>query len=119
MIAYLSATLAIAGIGSVYTYFGHGITSKYMTFAFVFPLAAGIICYIINALGLYDRFFVNAMNASMATITVGSVVKGILEIAGATTKFLKIFWLLGIVIAAVGAIRFIIVLAKRSKTAKE
>ncbi len=98
IIVLVIVTLLVMIIGYIYnTFLGHGVTSTYMAHAYFYPLFFGLF---INALLLPVqkrlpfvgtvgyRVFNNTFNAGIATLTVYSIIKGVLEIAGADSNLL-------------------------------
>ena len=87
-ITYLIATVAMVILEKIYRLFGHGVTSPAMTWMFLFPLAGGLLIYLVNRakVDIEDaerlRSFSNLYHSGIATLTVGSFLKGVLEIAG-------------------------------------
>ena len=87
--------------GLVYEVFSHNVFSNYMIFAFAIPLILGAIVSIIMY-GLktqkVTRWQNNLYNASVATLTVWSIVNGILEIYGTTNWKVNIYLILYIIL---------------------
>ena len=113
--AYLLLALVAMGVNLIYGYFGHGVHSAAMTWMFLYPLLGGALGYF-----LIDRFsplitrFVayrigyNSYNSGIGALTVGSFLKGILEIAGTNSPYLLIFTIIGWVAIALGLIIYFI-----------
>lgn len=82
----------------VYTCFSHGIRSPFMTYLWAIPLTLGTVVYAICGLLLRD-FPVGAptflYNAGVSTLTVGSLVLGILEIADASSVLMMVYPVVG------------------------
>jgi len=96
---YLLIAIFCALFGIIYEQFSHGVYSGYMIFAFAFPLVGGTFPFAILSLfvhgllpGRLSRFL---YNAGIAALTVGSMMKGILEIYGTTNDLLKIYQFAG------------------------
>lgn len=86
----------------VYGIFGHGVTSPYMTYMFLYPLLGGALFYGIIMLLIPSivnkkryRFFYNIYNSGIAVLTVGSFLRGIMEIAGTFSTYLMAYTLVG------------------------
>ena len=86
----------------VYGIFGHGVTSPYMTYMFLYPLVGGVLFYGIVMLLIPSivnkkryRFFYNIYNSGIAVLTVGSFLRGIMEIAGTFSTYLMAYTLVG------------------------
>lgn len=94
MIKSLLLVLFVGIAGVIYTYFSHGVTSLYMSFAFVWLLVGFVLKFIINRFirkrprrwiatlqqGLWLSYMLNA--------TLGSIIIGIINIAGSYTNLL-------------------------------
>ena len=98
---YLAAALFCALFGAVYEIFSHEVYSYPMIYAFAIPLAGGALPFLALAAGLVRRWrFPGAVSRSLyhagiAALTVGSILRGILEIYGTTSHLSKIYWLAG------------------------
>lgn len=106
---YLIISLFCAVIGGIYEKFSHEVYSYYMIYAFGFPLVLGAIP--LFAIGLYGkkipcRFSLNAWNSGVATLTVGSIFKGALDIYGTTNKLLIVYPIVGGALLLAGLIAF-------------
>jgi hypothetical protein len=96
-------------VDNIYALFGHGVRSAAMTYMFLYPLIGGTVFY--SALNLLIgnpgekpvyRVFKNLWNSGLAVLTVGSLLKGILEIAGAESPYVLPFQLCGWMFLAAG-----------------
>lgn len=96
-LSWLFVTLFVALFGAVYEAFSHGVYSYYMLYAFAFPLVLGVLPALL--LGLRRKSLPRPIqsigNAAIATLTVGSLVSGALEIYGTTNPLTAVYWLLG------------------------
>ncbi len=106
---YLLATVLTALFGAVYEKYSHEVYSYWMIYAFAFPLVAGAVPFQMLSLRpvkhdppLPCR---QMYHCGVATLTVGSIVEGILDIYGTTNALTGCYWLLGgvLLIAAVTA----------------
>jgi len=96
VIVYLVTTLFLIAFNAIYSLFGHGVSSPYMSYAFAFSLVLGVGGFILlGLLKLKNRIAYNLCNAGIATLTVGSVLRGVIEIAGADTFYPTIYFLVG------------------------
>ena len=116
---YLAAAVVVAAAGQIYELFSHGVYSNYMIFAFMIPLAAGAVPNMIAAAfnkkrgpsGFYldasdsgraapgIRFAASGLQlAAVATLTVGSLVKGALEIYGTTNRLTAVYPVAGTIL---------------------
>ena len=100
-IIYLIATVTMVILEKIYRLFGHGVTSPAMTWMFLFPLAGGLLIYLVSRAKVdiedVERFrsFSNLYHSGIATLTVGSFLKGVLEIAGTDSVYLLYFYIVG------------------------
>jgi len=99
---YFILTITAIVVDKVYGIFGHGVESTSMTWMFLYPLLGGVLFFfiierfsphIINFSGY--RAFCNTYNSGVATLTFGSLLKGILEIAGTNSSYLVFFYVVG------------------------
>ncbi|HNY18733.1 MAG TPA: hypothetical protein PLQ28_06615 [Flexilinea sp.] len=105
---YLLNAIFCALFGIIYEQFSHGVYSGYMIFAFAFPLVGGTFPFAVLSLfahgllpGRLPRFL---YNAGIAALTVGSMMKGVLEIYGTTNDLLKIYRFAGFGFVGIGLI---------------
>ena len=102
---YLAAAVVVAAAGQIYELFSHGVYSNYMIFAFMIPLAAGAVPNMIGAAvnkkgassGSY-RAASALQLAAVATLTVGSLVKGALDIYGTTNRLTAVYPVAGTIL---------------------
>lgn len=119
--AYLLISLFCVLFGAVYERFSHEVYSGYMIYAFVFPLAGGTLPFMsMSRFGcrrLPGRLPLNIYNAGIATVTVGSIMKGVLDIYGTTNDLLGFYWYIGFGLLAAGVILYLlrIISAKKDK----
>ena len=119
---FLGVTVFVGIFSAVYEYHAHGVRSKPMIFAFLFPLVLGVIPLVALAyLGsmkkiLYDgaaRAGINLFYAGIATLTLGSISSGVVEIYGTTNHLIKYFYIVGCPLLAVGLVVASVGLAKK------
>lgn len=104
---YLIAAMFCALFGAVYEIFSHGVFSFYMIYAFAFPLFLGCFPYLILSIkGIRKVNTISDIvyNFSIAILTIGSMVCGVLEIYGTTNDLTNIYWLVGIILFLTGSI---------------
>lgn len=80
-----------AVFGLVYEHFSHGVTSYYMLFAFLIPLLVGAA----RLLPVFRKRGGLFWSCGTLTLTVGSLLRGALEIYGTTSRLCGIYWILG------------------------
>ncbi len=102
VLTYVGTAAFCALFAAVYNAFGHGVTSPHMSLLFLYPLLGGALPF--GLLWLcgerldatrHRRFCYNAWNSGIAALTVGSLVRGICAIAGATTPYTPVYTVCG------------------------
>lgn len=96
---YAGITLFCAAFFLIYDQFSHGVRSPYMTFLFLWPLVLGLFPYLL----LYyftrfrqpDKLAENLYHPGVACLTVGSVLRGIFDIAGTTSDYQHYLMIVG------------------------
>lgn len=103
---YLVITAVCAVISAVYEYFSFGVYSVSMICLCLYPFFLGALPFAFlkaHAKIPYPSLSsLNLWNAGVATLTAGSLVRGIVEIYGTTTPFLVFYDMAGIVFLAAG-----------------
>lgn len=104
---YLLVSLFCALFGAVYERFSHEVYSFYMIYAFVFPLAGGTLPFL--AISLFRKRYPGAVarnlyHSGIATLTVGSIVQGILDIYGTTNRLTGLYWIVGAILVISGIV---------------
>ena len=104
---YLLISLFCILFGAIYEVFSHEVYSFYMIYAFIFPLAGGVLPFLKIALsntGVYPGIAARIIyNSGIATLTVGSILRGILDIYGTSNHLLIVYWIAGTALTIVGA----------------
>ena len=96
---YLLASIVIAAAAAVYGLFSHGVYSYYMTYAFMIPLLGGALPHLIAAMKRAEEqagasdipAAKDTQLAFVATLTAGSLLKGVLDIYGTTNRLLLVY----------------------------
>ena len=110
---FLGVTVFTGIFSAVYEHYGHGVKSNPMIFAFVYPLVLGVIPLIALAYlpsmkkVRYDgavRAGINLFYSAIATLTLGSVASGVVEIYGTTNHLIKYYYIVGCPLLAAGLI---------------
>ena len=116
LILYIGITAFIALFGFVYEQFSHGVDSKYMWFAWVRPLIAGVgvyaLLYFLPIKRVPGMLTECVYNFGVAMFTMHSIILGVLQIYGKTNSkmvlayiiLFHVFMLSGIIIYVVGLI---------------
>lgn len=96
---YLLISLFCALFGAVYELFSHEVYSFYMIYAFVFPLAGGVLPFLLMGMEKLSKrpsaISCNLYHAGISTLTVASILSGIVEIYGTTNTLIRIYWMTG------------------------
>lgn len=96
---------------AIYEYFSHQVYSGYMILAFTIPLVGGALPFLVIALlgrKFPGRAAVNLYNSGIAALTVGSIMRGGLEIYGTTNNLTDVYWLAGGALGAAGILAYIV-----------
>ena len=107
-------------ITNVYAIFGHGVRSNSMDYMFLYPLLGGAAPSFIEYLSEINlkeqwlrRLGRNILFAGIATLTSGAMLRGIFEIAGTSSNFTLVFFIVGWIMAIAGAIGWVLAYALR------
>lgn len=104
---YLLLSIFTALFGGIYETFSHGAYSGYMIYAFAFPLVGGALPFLALCLSPrvpYPAAAVrNLYHSGIATLTTGSIVRGVLEIYGTTNTLSRLYWVFGVVLLVFAA----------------
>lgn len=109
-------------LGTVYTCFSHGVLSGFMLLAFVFPLIGGAAVFAVLArLGeraypplWAERFY----RWGIAALTLGSHVRGALDIYGTENAMTAWYWWIGGLLIEIGVAIYGVIMLSRRKTDK-
>ena len=114
---YLTAAMLAAAAGALYELFSHGVYSYFMIYAFMIPLAGGVLPSLLaaraagNGRGLYaegDALSSGLQLAAIITLTTGSFMKGVLDIYGTTNRLMTVYAVLGLMLLTASVIVFIV-----------
>ena len=108
---YLLVSLFCVVFGAVYEHFSHEVYSAYMIYAFVFPLFGGALPFLsLLLLGkpMPNKLVQGLYHCGVMTLTVGSIVEGVLEIYGTTNKLTGVYWTAGAVFCGVAVVAIFI-----------
>ncbi len=104
LFCYVMATIILALFGAVYENFSFQVLSFYMIYAFVIPLALGILPLVLmldSQCRHRYKWLLLEPGASMfwafgiSTLSVGCLITGALEIYGTTNMLTKVYWVAG------------------------
>ena len=108
---YLAAGVFWLVFGLIYTHFSHGVRSPFMTFAFLIPLAmcaVPAVCFLIRGSRSYPgRYARSIYRWACACFSVGSVLRGVVDIFGTASRYPLIYLAAGIVLLTVSVIFYI------------
>ncbi len=104
-LVYLCIAIFTAFAGAVYECFSHGVYSFHMIYAFAYPLVGGALPYLVLCLkdkeatkGAASQLY----HCGIATLTLGSIVKGVLEIYGTTNELSCVYTPVGVALLVIG-----------------
>ena len=102
--AYLLSALGCAIFGAVYELFSHQVYSRFMIYAFAFPLLLGAIpFFLLRKRGKpFPGKAAELVHAGVAALTVGSMLQGVLEIYGTSNPLTIAYWAAGGALTAAG-----------------
>jgi len=118
---WLIAAAVCVGVDRIYAIFSHNVASAAMDNMFLYPLALGAGVFAL-AYGLFPwvyrsphfQDYRNLHSAGVAVLTTGSMLRGILEIAGTGSNYLTWFTAAGLVLLAAGLAVFLAMAFSRS-----
>ncbi|MCR5449134.1 MAG: hypothetical protein K6F23_07015 [Solobacterium sp.] len=119
---YGYAALFFAAFGAVYELFSHEVYSYYMIYAFMIPAVLGVVPYFgVYHLGLHlPSGIVTQLYASgVMTLTMGSIMRGVLDIYGTTSDKLVLYLYAGTVLYAAGIAAFVYINRKPEPEKKQ
>lgn len=123
LMTYIQVTLLTIAVNKIYALFGHGVNSDAMTWMFLYPLIGGIAFYLVIRLlfpfiGRFSgyRIFYNLHNSGIAILTVGSFLKGILDIAGTSSTYVGLYFKAGWAFIGAGLVLLIILASNHKKS---
>ena len=101
-----AGSVFLALFGAVYELFSHEVYSYYMIYAFSIPLILGVFVYSIMLIKNKRprSIFPKLWNSATATLSVGCVFKGVLDIYGTTNSLIIAYPIAGSALLLAGAI---------------
>ncbi len=110
---YLLVSIFCALFGAVYELFSHGVYSFDMIYAFAYPLIGGalpfLILFFVRTKRYPNALAGNLYHGGIATLTVGSIMQGILEIYGTTNALTRYYPLIGVPMTVAGIGVYIVI----------
>mgnify|MGYP001248372193 CR=1 FL=1 len=114
LLVYLAVSAFCVFFSTVYSHFGHGVRSASMSLLFLYPLLGGAFAYLLVWLFCpaperirHSRVHFNLYNAGIATLAVGSTLRGVFDIAGTSSPYTVLYFAAGWLFAGIGALGFI------------
>ena len=116
---YLIISIFLAAAGAVYEHFSFGVYSYFMIYAFAIPLAGGTLPFMLRYLHRAKEYENNGRkhirpakhhlpaelyHAAIASLTVGSIVQGILAICGRPNSLTVVYLIAAAVLLAASAV---------------
>lgn len=118
-------SLAAFAFDKIYSFFGHGVTSPWLSNMFGFLLGLGVVVFLLLKVfypGIVKvkgyRLFYNIYNSGVAVLINGMMLKGILEIAGATSVYVQWFLYTGSGLIATGIVIGCFIMFTKSKSSE-
>ena len=112
---YLLSSAACVAVTNIYALFGHGVRSASMDYMFLYPALMGLVPFLLLTALLsrirrrrFLRLAFNLYNSGVATLTVGAMLNGILEIAGTASAYQPLFMAAGWIFAFIGFVLLLI-----------
>lgn len=109
---YLLVSIFCAFFGAVYERFSHEVYSYYMLYAFAFPLVGGALPFFTIAMGFLKKhpsiWSRTLYHCGIATLTIGSILCGVLYIYGTTNRLTAVYWAIGIALTAAGVLLYLL-----------
>lgn len=106
LFVYFGISTFIFIFSQIYEYFSHGVYSNFMVFAFLIPFIGLFIPSLINI--FIKREISDSAKLSwkcgIATLTVGSIYKGVLEIYGTSGTFEQVYLIIGSLLCIIATI---------------
>lgn len=114
---YLLIVIFCSLFGAVYELYSHEVYSFYMIYAFAFPLIGGVLPFSILNMASAPKYpnalSRNLYHSGIATLTVGSIVRGVLEIYGTMNALTEYYLPVGVSFVAAGIMIYLIQMLKK------
>lgn len=112
VLEYLILTIFFALFGAIYEVFSHGVYSYRMIYAFGYPLMLGLVPMLIIHFSRIKKMpgtlSVQIYRCGIYTLTIGSTLKGVLEIYGTTSRLSDLYTPAGFLLILAGFLLFLI-----------
>ena len=109
---YIFVTLFLIFFSFVYELKGHGVYSNYMLYCFVPSLLLGVVLWFV--VGYYFKnisvysLLPQALDSLVATLTIGMIFRGVLDIYGTTSRLCIVFVIASVLLAVLVLVLFFI-----------
>lgn len=107
---YVGVTIFCLVFYLIYNQFSHGVHSPFMTFLFAWPLVLGVLPSLMRVLFHFGHkggfCSVNLYHSGVAALTVSSLLRGILDIAGSSSDYQGYLMLAGTIMLATGIVLY-------------
>lgn len=108
VVVYTLITVFFFIFSRIYEHFSFGETSVYMHWLFGVPLISGVVLLIFQKLiPNLSRLSLNLWNSAVATIAVGVLFRGIVNLSGRSTTLDLPYWYVGIGLAGLALLSMI------------
>lgn len=110
LLIHITSSVFLALFGAVYEHFSFGVYSYYMIYAFALPLVLGALpltVLVSSRKRIPSNLSLKFWNFGIAALSVGSIVKGILDIYGTTNRLLIVYPAAGIILLSAGLITWL------------
>ncbi|MFA6801154.1 MAG: hypothetical protein WCR19_03500 [Acholeplasmataceae bacterium] len=102
---YLLVSLFLILFNYIYSLFAHGVSSNYMSRAYLIPLiGGGLLSLIMLAFNNLTDLAKHLWDMGLTTLVVGSLLHGVFDIYGSESSFVKIFFIVGILLLFISII---------------
>ena len=107
---YVLAAVNAAVFSAVYEHFSFGVYSPFMIFAFAVPLLMGALAFLLMGRALkktgtsVPALVCKFWHAAVATLTVGFLFRGVLDIYGTSSPLGTVYWIASAMLAALALI---------------
>ena len=103
---YVLAAVNAAVFSAIYEHFSFGVYSPFMIFAFAVPLLMGSLVFLLLGKALkktgtsVPALVCKFWHAAVATLTVGFLFRGVLDIYGTSSPLASVYWIASAMLAA-------------------
>lgn len=122
-LVYLLISLFCLLFGAIYEKFSHNVYSSHMIYAFAYPLIGGTLPFltasVFGAKRLPCLTSRNLWHCGIATLTVGSIFRGVIEIFGTVSIFSTVYIIAGIMLCVSGITVCIVGLVRNSRSEEQ